>query len=238
MNQLTQLKYRISLIGLILSGVVLTGCQQEGSTLKHLTNEEELPTVIHVDSQAKTTALTLSKQTTNTQELIRKICNDENSTPLVQFLNQVNESILSFLAEQKVMISIEPTLEIYHSGYSEQYGEVAGVYLPDTNQIIFREQSEEDLQELLDQQFYHEVGHVVDTLLGDLAMTEEFQLLYQEGAEIIFSEHDLINQYYRENVWEYFAESFNLFFKNPAQLTRHEATYKYICSIVEQLQST
>lgn len=233
-------KYQ-GMVGLISSfGLILTGCQiQSSEWATEQLNAE--PTAIHLDTQPK--AISTSRfETTDANEKVQNwvhaLCDEENSSVMSRFLNEVNESVLSFLAHHQVKIKRLPQLEDYHSGYSETYGEVEGVYLPKTNQILFLDQDEQAFKELLDQQFYHEAGHAVDTLLGDLAMTEEFQLLFQEGANIIFSEETVLNDYYRENVWEYFAESFNLFFKNPAQLALHEPTYKYICEVVEQLQQS
>lgn len=169
------------------------------------------------------------------KELIEQIYFNDEQSIVSQFLEDVSLELLQFLVEHEVQILTEPSLNQYHSVYSEAYGEVTGVYLTNENEIFFKKDSDRELIENLTEHFYHEVGHAIDANLGNLAMSEEFRLIFEEGKEIVFPGDEGLNPYYRENVWEYFAECFSLFFKNPEQLARHEETYKFICSVMEKI---
>ena len=241
---------RLGLVSLVSGQCLwLAGCDQTQipsalSTIQQvqeLSETEEQPRAIHVEGVGRGYATAASKEeqqiVKTKQTLIAMLYPEGGNETLSQFLETVEVELLEFLVEQDLEILTQPSLEAYHTNYSTHYGEIEGVYIPEKNQLLLKELPTEAFEELLKEQFYHEVGHVVDTKLGDLAMTEAFKLLAEEGVDLIFPESDTNNAYYRENVWEYFAESFNLFFKNPAQLANHEETYKYICSVIEQIHS-
>ena len=236
---------RWRLMGLFLSPCfLLSGCDQVEikTVLSKLSTEttttpEQVERVlaIHVDTSDQEKVVEVSEGLEFKKNLINKLYPEGKNASLSHFLETVSVELLEFLVSNQVEISTQSSLETYHSDYSREYGNVEGVYLPQENKIIFKEAPASTFESFLSEHFFHEIGHVVDTYLGDLAMTEGFQLIFEEGKERVFPGTEPLDDYYRENVWEYFAECFNLFFKNPEKLTRHEETYKYMCSVMEQI---
>lgn len=223
---------------------LLSGCDQTEiqTVLSKLSAEttdtpEQVERVlaIHVDTSDQEEIVEAAESLELKKTLIHELYPEDKNPSLTHFLETISVELLEFLVSHQVEISTQSSLETYHSDYSREYGDVEGVYVPQENKIIFKEAPASTFESFLSEHFFHEIGHVVDTSLGDLAMTEGFQLVFEEGKEVVFSGTDSLDDYYRENVWEYFAECFNLFFKNPEKLARHEETYKYMCSVMEQI---
>lgn len=222
---------------------LLTGCDQEEmqATLMKLnrvtdsTEEESQPHVIHVDSSYVESEMESGTSLEAKKEWISQLIEHEDNLEISNFLQTVDEQILKFLVQHGTVLEVVSESEMKTRMRNEVVKDKVSDYDVNLNKIIISESSLSTLEEQLNEWFYHEVGHVVHEKMGQLAATEGFYLIFEEGKDIIFPESQYSGMSYRENSKDYFTESFNLFFKNPAQLTLHEETYKYICNVVEKL---
>lgn len=136
------------------------------------------------------------------------------------------------MKEKNLIVRLVEEDEMLELGSSNR---VLGFYSIANIEIIYIKSNQS--YDRLENTFYHEVGHFVDRYIGEKIGCQFISLNEKDFQEIAFDEsHAYSFDYYRQNIKEYFAQSFAEFIKQSNLLSKMPRTHIYMGSYVECLK--
>lgn len=123
-------------------------------------------------------------------------------------LDLIPDKILSLYFEQqgRILITDKDISQVYYSEYD--WGNVVGIHDSIKN-IIYISNS----KYAIDYALIHEFGHVLDNLTGWSSMEDDFVNIFNKEKETF--NVDSVDEHYKENEREFFAEVFQEYIINP-----------------------
>lgn len=166
----------------------------------------------------------------NKEEMIKNILvkngsvSSSNYNKAVNIINKLPYSIIKSIYKEnaKIYITSGEAEDLCKELTGKKIDSITGVFLYGTGELIVISEVS-----YMDSSLLHEIGHMVDYILGGnnfKSSTSEFNKIYSEEKDTL-----LTDEYSKGSVYEYFAESFVMYYNNNYKLrVKSPKTYSYI----------